>query len=176
MTKKDFCKSWNVHTILNNGQTFCRLSKFSLKTVLLHNRNIHPSIPNAHSVHMKETHKNMDLLLTTISYSRYGCKICGDLHGIGLLLGIQSGYTKFCCFFFVNGTAEQKTNIPELRIGPCKKTQFQGKVCQKSTTSWHRSKCFEYLKEKFQKLSNAKLKEGIFIGLQIHASINNYLF
>jgi len=45
---------------------------------------------------MKETHKNMDLLLTAISYSKYGWKICEDLHGIGLLLGIQSGYTKFC--------------------------------------------------------------------------------
>jgi len=96
MKKKAFCKSWNVHTTLNNGQTFCRWSKFSLKAVLLHNRYIHPSIPISHSVHMKETHKNMDLLLTAISYSKYGWKICEDLHGIGLLLGIQSGYTKFC--------------------------------------------------------------------------------
>jgi hypothetical protein len=47
---------------------------------------------------MKETHKNMDLLLTAISYSKYGWKICGDLHVIGLLLEIQSGYAKFCRF------------------------------------------------------------------------------
>ena len=40
----------------------------------------------------------MDLLLTATSYSKYGWKIRGDLHVIGLLLGIQSGYTKFCCF------------------------------------------------------------------------------
>jgi hypothetical protein len=57
MTKKDFCKIWHVHTTLNNGETFCRLSKFSLKAVLLYNRYIHPSIPITHSVHMKETHK-----------------------------------------------------------------------------------------------------------------------
>jgi len=57
VTKKDFCKSWNAHTTLNNGETFCRLSKLSLKAVLLNNRYIHPSILIAHSVHMKETHK-----------------------------------------------------------------------------------------------------------------------
>jgi len=37
---------------------------------------------------------------------------------------MQSGYTKFGVF--VNGTAEQKTNITHLRIGPYEKTQFQG--------------------------------------------------
>ena len=36
---------------------------------------------------------------------------------------------------FVNGTAEQQANIVKLRIGPYHKTQFQGKVCQKSSAS-----------------------------------------
>jgi hypothetical protein len=40
----------------------------------------------------------MDLLLRAISYSKYGMKICGDLKIIGLLQGMQSGYTKFCSF------------------------------------------------------------------------------
>jgi hypothetical protein len=44
---------------------------------------------------MKENYENMDLLLKAISYSKYGWKICGYLKDIGLLLGIQSGYTKF---------------------------------------------------------------------------------
>jgi len=66
--------------------------------VLLHTGNIHPLIPIAHSVHMKETYENMDLLLKAISYSKYEWKICGDLKVIGLLLGQQSGYTKFFCF------------------------------------------------------------------------------
>jgi hypothetical protein len=34
---------------------FVDSSKFSLKAVLLHNGNIHPSMPIAHYVHMKET-------------------------------------------------------------------------------------------------------------------------
>jgi hypothetical protein len=42
---------------------------------------------------MKETYESMDLLLTAIGYSKYGWKICGDLEVIGLLIGMQSGYT-----------------------------------------------------------------------------------
>ena len=73
-------------------------SKFILNAVLLHTGNIHPSIPVAHSVNMKETYENMDLLLKAISYSKYEWKVCGDFKVIGLLLGLQSGYTRFCCF------------------------------------------------------------------------------
>jgi hypothetical protein len=36
---------------------------------------------------MKETYENMDLLLKTQSYLKYGWKICGDLKVVGLLLG-----------------------------------------------------------------------------------------
>jgi hypothetical protein len=44
----------------------CRLfidsSELSLKGVLLHNGNIHPSIPIGHAVHMKVTYENIELL------------------------------------------------------------------------------------------------------------------
>jgi len=66
--------------------------------VLLHNGNIHPSILIAYSVHMKETYEHLDLSLKAIIYLKYGWKICGDLRVIWLLLGMQSGSTKFCCF------------------------------------------------------------------------------
>jgi hypothetical protein len=77
---------------------FSDLSKFILKAVLLYNGKIHLSIPIVHSVHIKETYEKMDLLLKAINYSKYGWKICGDLEVIGLFLGIQSGYSNFCCF------------------------------------------------------------------------------
>jgi hypothetical protein len=77
MMQKDFCKTWDVHTTLKN-RDFVDSSKFSLKVVLLHNGNIHPSIPIAHSVHMKETYENMYLLLKGINYSKYGWKIGRD--------------------------------------------------------------------------------------------------
>jgi hypothetical protein len=75
---------------------------------------------------MKETYKHLDLPLKAIIYLKYGWKICGDLRVIRLLLGMQSGSTKFAVFY-ANGTAERKTNITKLRIDPCEKTQFQGK-------------------------------------------------
>lgn len=53
---------------------FVDSSKFSLKTVLLHNGNIHPPLQTAHCVHMKETYENKDLLLKYMSYSKCGLK------------------------------------------------------------------------------------------------------
>jgi hypothetical protein len=66
---------------------FVDKSEFTLEAAQLHNGNIHLSIPNAHSVYMKETYENMHLLLRALSYSKYGWKICEDLKVIGLLLG-----------------------------------------------------------------------------------------
>jgi hypothetical protein len=42
---------------------FIDSSKVSLKAVLEHNRNKHPSIPLAHAVHMKESYTNIQGLL-----------------------------------------------------------------------------------------------------------------
>jgi len=83
---------------LDELRIFVDLSKFNLNTVQLDDRNIHPSIPIAHSVYMTETYANMDLLLRAISYSKYGWKTCGDLRVIGFLLGLQCVYTRLCCF------------------------------------------------------------------------------
>jgi len=47
---------------------------------------------------MKENYDNMDLLLKTMSYSKYGWNIRADLQVTGLLQGMQSGYTKLRCF------------------------------------------------------------------------------
>ena len=66
--------------------------------VLLHNGNVLASIPVAYSQHMKETYDNMRVLLTKIKYTTFHWRICGDLKVIALLMGMQPGYTKFCCF------------------------------------------------------------------------------
>ena len=72
-------------------------SKRSLKGVLLHNGNKYLSITIAHSVHLKESYDNMELLLEAIKYSEYQWSLCGDLKVIGLLMGMQAGFTKYCC-------------------------------------------------------------------------------
>ena len=77
---------------------FVGSSKFCLKAVLLQNGNINPLIPIVHSVNMKETYENTDLLLKAIRYPKYGWKICEDIKIVRLLPGMKSGHTKLCCF------------------------------------------------------------------------------
>ena len=40
----------------------------------------------------------MTALLNSINYNEHKWKICGDLKVIAVPLGVQLGYTKYCCF------------------------------------------------------------------------------
>jgi len=73
-------------------------SKVSLKAVLLHNGNRYPSVPLAHAANMKESYESTKLLLGKIKYDKFNWKLCGDLKVVALLLWMQLGYTKYCCF------------------------------------------------------------------------------
>ena len=77
---------------------FIDSSKLSLKAVLQSNGNKVASVPIAHSVHLKETHENLKILHQSIQYDKHQWSICGDIKVIGLLLGQQSGFTKYPCF------------------------------------------------------------------------------
>lgn len=55
-------------------------------------------IPVGYGAHMKETYENMELLLKHIQYTKYNWNICGDLKVVALLLGMQLGYYKYCCY------------------------------------------------------------------------------
>jgi len=72
-------------------------SKLSLKAFPLHNGSTLPYIPVGHSVHNKEPYENM-ILMEAIDYDTFKWQICGDLKVIVLLLGLQQGFTKYCCF------------------------------------------------------------------------------
>ena len=77
---------------------FIDASKSSLKAVLLHNTNQFASIPLAHSTFMKESYENMKLLLEKLQYSTHTWKISVDFKVLNMLLGQQSGFTKYPCF------------------------------------------------------------------------------
>jgi hypothetical protein len=77
---------------------FIDSSKRSLKAVLLHNRNVLASVPLAHSTKLSKSYETLELVLEKIKYHKHEWRICGDLKVIGLLLGLQRGYTKCPCF------------------------------------------------------------------------------
>ena len=79
-------------------QLFIDSYKLSLKAVLLHNGNTLPSILVGHSVHNKELYEYTKILMEAINYGKFKWQICGDLKVIVLLLGLQKGFTKHCCF------------------------------------------------------------------------------
>jgi len=77
---------------------FIDSSQLSLKAVLLYNGNTLPFIPVGHSVHNKESYENVKILMEAINYDKFKWQISGDLKVFALLLGLQQGLTKYCCF------------------------------------------------------------------------------
>ncbi|GBO18166.1 hypothetical protein AVEN_169336-1 [Araneus ventricosus] len=47
---------------------------------------------------MKKTHETLKNMLSSIEYSKHSWHICADLKDIAVLVGLQAGYSKFCCF------------------------------------------------------------------------------
>jgi hypothetical protein len=92
----------------------CRLfidsSKRSLKAVHLPNGNNYASLPIGHSVHLKESYENLELVLTKIGYTADDWMICGDLKVLCILLGQQAGYTKYPCFMCEWGIRARSQN------------------------------------------------------------------
>ncbi|XP_065449041.1 uncharacterized protein LOC103306399 isoform X1 [Chrysemys picta bellii] len=179
---------------------FIDSSKTSLKAVLLHNGNVLPSIPVGHAVHMKETYDNMKQLLRCINYDQHQWQLCGDLKVVALLLGLQTGYTKYCCFLcewdsrardshyikkdwplrqsLESGrksvqhpllVESRKILLPPLHIKLGLMKNFV-KAIDKTQAA------FKYLHGKFPRLSEAKIKEGVFVGPQIRELLRDDAF
>ena len=93
----DLMKSMGLDYVATEWRLFNDSSTRISKAVLLHNGNKYSLIPIGHSVQMKETHDNMDQLLSDLNYHNHGWLICGDLKVVGLVLGPQGGYNKHPC-------------------------------------------------------------------------------
>lgn len=81
---------------------FIDSSTRSLKAVLLHIGNILAPIPIAHSTKLKETYENLGIVLDQIKYS--------DLKIATLLLGQQSGFTKYPCCLCLWDSRDRKNH------------------------------------------------------------------
>src|SRR6218665_2933909 len=57
---------------------FINSSSRSLKAVLLCNGNNYPSLPMAHSVHLKEDYTSVKMLLSALKYDDYRWEVIGD--------------------------------------------------------------------------------------------------
>lgn len=170
---------------------FIDASKASLKGVLLHNGNKYSSIPIVHSVHLKETYQNLKIVLENIEYHTHKWMVCGDFKVIGLLLGLQAGFTKMPCFLCEwDSRARAKHWIikdwpPRTELKPGSKNVINppmldpksvllpplhiklGLMKQFIKALNHKDPCFQYLEKKFPKVTSEKKKAGIFVGPQI---------
>ncbi|KYN09497.1 hypothetical protein ALC57_18384 [Trachymyrmex cornetzi] len=77
---------------------FIDSSKRSLKAILLHNGNKYASVPIAHSVKIQENYNSFKKVLQKIKYSEHQWLICSDVKVLCMILGQQSGNTKFPCY------------------------------------------------------------------------------
>ena len=73
-------------------------NKKSLKCVLLYNENEYSPIRIGHSIHVKEKHEEIKMVLSLLKYQEHNWIICVDLKTVNFLLVQQSGYTKYPCF------------------------------------------------------------------------------
>lgn len=77
---------------------FIDSSQRSLKVVLLHNGNVHPSIPIMYSVVLKERCENVKKILDLIKYKDYKWEVIGDFKMVAFFMGLQGGWTKYPCY------------------------------------------------------------------------------
>jgi len=149
---------------------------------------------------MKKTYENLKQLLNKLEYNKYGWHICGDLKVVSLLMGLQLGYTNYCCFLCEWGS-QAKILYYLKRDWPQRKSL---KVSEKNVqypalAEWHKilllplyiklclmknfvkamdqtGSAFKYLAEKFPRLREAKIKEGVFVGPQIRKLFRDNMF
>ena len=193
-------ESLNINYDPNDWRLFIDASLYSTKAVLLHNGNMFPSIPLAYSIILKETYQNLEYILKKLNYNDHKWFICADLKVVAILSGLQLGYTKNMCFLCEWDTRAREQHytrkdwpmrdipkigshnvinlplvpkhsiiLPPLHIKLGLMKQFV-KALNVNNPS------FLYLKSKFTKLSDAKIKEGIFVGPQIRQLLTDEKF
>jgi hypothetical protein len=139
----------------------------------------------------------MKLLLEKIQCEKYNLNLCGDLKLVALFLDLQLRCTKFCCFLCEWDSRERKTHfihkqwtereslIPGEKnvvntplINPAKVylpslQRKLGLIKNGFKTMDQKSAGFVNLKTKCPTMSDTKIKERIFVGLQIRELIQD---
>ncbi|GBM18283.1 hypothetical protein AVEN_147410-1 [Araneus ventricosus] len=130
-------------------------------------------------------------MLSSIEYSKHSWHICADLKVIAVLVGLQAGYTKFFCFLCQWGQYGQKKKYYMKKVWPKRQFLIPGVKNEENEPLVVSEKIllpplliklglmenfikamdcagsgFQYLRLKFSKVSETKIKEGIFVGPQ----------
>lgn len=192
--------SFEIEYDSSEWRLFIDSSKTSLKAVLLHNGNKFASLPVGHSVHMDENYNDLATILEKIKYQDNQWMVCGDLKILSMLLGQQAGYTKYPCFLCLWDSRARdqhwtntdwppretltpgEKNIINTTLIPPEKVLLPplhiklGLIKQFVKSLPRDGNCFRYLCSKFPKLSEAKLKEGVFTGPDIRKLLSDPLF
>ena len=183
--------SIGIHCIPSEWRLFIDSSSKSLKAVLLHNGNKYPSLPLAHLVHLKETYENVKTVLNVLKYDQYNWEVIGDFKMIAFLMGMQRGFTKYPCYLCVWDSRDTKAHYQK-QVWPKREEFVVGEKNVKNIPLINPKKvllpplhiklglikqfvkaldkdgaAFKYLQNLFPKLSEAKVKGGIFIGPQV---------
>ena len=166
-------------------------SKSNLKAIFLHLKNQFASIPSADSTCMKESYENIKLLLSKIQYSANVWKICVDFKVLNILLGQQSGFTKYPCFMCewdsrdrINHWIKHDWPLREY-LTPAYRNILHPALVYRSNVILlplhnklgvmkqfvkalnKEGACFKHIQEKFPYTSAEKVKEGVFVASQI---------
>jgi hypothetical protein len=163
----------------------------SLKTLLVHEGIILPSIPVACAIHKKETYENVKEILNCMNYKIYQWYICSNLKVITTFMGLQKSYAKFYCFLCMwdscaRSVLYSKKNCPLYKshtlttkniahqslVDPLKVLLIHlyiklGLMKNSVKTLDRNGTAFSFMCEKFPRHSVEKVKPGIFIGPHI---------
>jgi len=139
----------------------------------------------------------MKILTEAINYNKFKWQICGDLNVIALLLGLQQGFTKYCCSICEWDSRARSLHYSRKDWPPGKslepgimnvENQPLVEPSKILLPSMHlklglmkdfvkdmnqEEDAFTYLRVKFPRLSETKVEEGIFIGPQIRDFIKD---
>lgn len=208
--RNNICHCWDISHLFevmnqpfekDEWRLFIDGSKTSIKAVLLHNGNVKPSIPVAFATGMKEEFDVMRDILNFIQYERNQFKIVADFKVIALLMGLQSGYTKYNCFLCLYDSRARNEHWSR-ETWPERTEYTPGAYNVKSRALVPRENiilpplhiklglmtqfvkavgktneaAIDFLDSMFPRLSRFKVEEGIFVGPQIRRALHSEEF
>ena len=142
----------------------------------------------------------MKLLLGKIKYDEFKWQLQGDLKVVALLLRMQLGYTKYYCFL-CEWESQDKKNHCVNKLWPKQTSLMLGEknvvnpplvlpekiylpplhiklgLMENFVKGMDKTNCgFKYVRKKFPNVSDAKIKEGVYIGPQIRELMQDKQF